>query len=103
MPWPKHKWGWIVFDGWGNPMRDNGEGTFTQGGFGEVFLNRKAANWIAQIEKRTLARIANNQHTLDAAKPWIALMEKVKVVRIALPGTYAQVQPPSALRREKQS
>lgn len=95
MGWPKHKWGWIVFDGWGCPMRDTGGGAFNGAGFAEVFLNRKAANWIANNERASMARMANIQHSMEDAKPWIELREKVKVVRIALPGTYNQVQPPT--------
>jgi len=63
MGWPKHKWAWIVLDGWGNPMRENGEGKFFGGGFAEVFTNRKAADWIASIERKELEWMASHQRT----------------------------------------
>jgi hypothetical protein len=69
--------------------------------YGEVLLERKKANWVRDQERKKLYAIANAEETLEAAKPFIKMAEQVKVIRIALPGTYEQFQIPSRKRRAR--
>jgi hypothetical protein len=109
MSWPKHSYGWIVLGGFGGPMRDNGQGSFCESGFAEVFLDRKAAEWVAGHERKSFKRLAElyqPESGIVTAKEWIRRHEwmeryrAVRIIRIALPGTYAQFQVPDRLERE---
>src|SRR5262249_57748027 len=99
MGWPKHKWGFIVMGPWNGPLADNGQGMFVTSSFAEVFLDRKVAQWLRHKEQKFLRKFAEIQKPalrddfLEAAK-------RIKIVRIALPGTYAQFQIPGRLERE---
>jgi hypothetical protein len=109
MSWPKHKWGWIVVSS-DKPLASNGIGLFVMSGFAEIFLSRKVADWVARRERRMFERLARhapistrgwtsgkNTTTRDE---WLEMAKAVKVIRMALPGTYPQFQIPDSLERQ---
>jgi transglutaminase-like putative cysteine protease len=101
--WPKHKYGWIVLGGFGGPIRDNGCGGFCESGFAEVFLDRKAAEWVRRDERAGYARLAETYaHDPARKQAWLRHYAAVRIIRIALPGTYPQFQVPGRLERELQ-
>jgi hypothetical protein len=104
MGWPKHKWGWIVVGGFNEPLRDNGQGMFTaagRNGYAEVFLDRKVAEHIAREEKKGMLRQASYGRASGRdERYWLRNAARVRIIRIALPGTYAQAQIPESLERQ---
>jgi hypothetical protein len=95
MSWPKHNYAYVVLDGHGlHLLRENGCGSFYGGGFGEVFLSKRAAHWIANDLKRTFQRLADVD-AQGARENWLLYKKNTRVLKIALPGTYPQVQAPS--------
>ena len=101
MGWPKHKYGWIVLGGFGGPLRDNGCGAFSESGFAEVFLDRRAAEWVRRDERASYARLAKVYADDPVRKrDWLRRYAAVRIIRIALPGTYPQFQVPGLLERQ---
>lgn len=104
MGWPKHKWGFIVLGGQaGQPLRDNGIGIFVESPFAEVFLDRKVAEWLRRDMRKRFASYAKDYEAEgDGAKQryWISCYKQIRIIRIALPGTYAQAQIPESLERQ---
>jgi hypothetical protein len=106
MSWPKHKYAWI--GGFGGPIRDMGNGNFNESGFAEVFLDRAAARWVRDQERKSFASLAKTAPTVppeDARntatkRDWLRRYATVRIIRIALPGTYAQFKAPGRLERQ---
>ena len=98
MSWPKHKWGWIVIGPHGGPIADNGNGMFVEMGHAEVFLDRKAAEWVKRHEQKFLREFGSIQKPEKQAG-YEESAKRVKIIRIALPGTYAQFQPAGRMWR----
>lgn len=99
MSWPKHNWGYIVIGPHGGPIADNGQGMMVEMGFGEVFLDRKAAEWIKKKEQKFLREFGSIQKP-EQRPDYEAAAKRVKIIRIALPGTYAQFQIPGRAERQ---
>jgi hypothetical protein len=107
MGWPKHKYGWIVLGGWSEPVHDNGLGRFVESGrngFAEVFLDRRAAEWVKRDQRASYARLAKYAPEFPkgnegSKRDWLRHYANVRIIRIALPGTYPQFQVPGRLER----
>jgi hypothetical protein len=109
MGWPRHVYAYIVLGGWGKPLRANGADGWYEGGFGEVFSDKKGAEWVANYERRIYKNLAAtapvnklpppHQNTTTRER-WIEMHDAVRVCKIALPGTYAQFQIPGAVERK---
>lgn len=99
MSWPKgHNWGFIVVDRYG-PIADNGQGMFVNMSHAEVFLDRKVAEWVKREKQKFLREFGAIQKAEQQAY-YEESVKLVKIIRIALPGTYAQFQIPGRLERE---
>jgi hypothetical protein len=98
MSWPKHNWGWIVIGRHG-PFAENGQGMFTTAGHAEVFLDRKTAEWVKNKEQKFLREFGAIQRAANR-RYYEESVSLVKIIRIALPGTYPQFQIPGKLERE---
>lgn len=99
MGWPKHNWGFIVLGPQRGPLADNGQGMFTESSFAEVFLDRKVAVWVRDKERKFLRRFGEIQKP-EKRESYEAAAKRVRIIRIALPGTYAQFKIPGRLERE---
>ncbi|MFZ1005267.1 MAG: hypothetical protein WAN65_00415 [Candidatus Sulfotelmatobacter sp.] len=99
MSHPKHKWGFIVLGPWRGALADNGQGMFVEMSFAEVFLDRKAAEWVQRNERKFLRDFGSIQ-SADQHASYEEAAERVKIIRIALPGTYPQFQIPGRLERK---
>jgi hypothetical protein len=97
MSWPKHNWGWIVIGPWGNPIADNGLGMFVEMSYGEVFLDRKAADWVKRKEQKFLREFGAIQK-IEHQATWQEAAARVRIIKIALPGTYAQFRVPERFK-----
>lgn len=99
MSWPKgHRWGYIVMTRHG-PLADNGQGMFVSMSHAEVFLDRKVAEWVKQQEQKFVRELA--EIYAGGKRTYYEESEKqVKIIRIALPGTYIQFQIPGRLERQ---
>jgi hypothetical protein len=100
MSWPKHKWGWIVLGPWGAPIADNGQGMFVEMSYAEVFLERRAAVWVKRKQQKFLREFGAIQKPEQRVK-YEEGANRVRIVRIALPGTYAQFQIPGLIERHQ--
>jgi hypothetical protein len=96
MGWPKHNYAYVVLHGDSalRLVRESGCGNYYPGGFGEVFLSKKAAHWIANDLKKTFQKLADCD-AQGARETWLLYKKRTRVLKIALPGTYPQVQAPS--------
>jgi len=108
MSWPKHKYAWVVLSPYGHLMRDNGNGSFYEAGFGEVFLDKRAALWVRNDHRKSCLSLASNAPIKPPAnarntttkEQWEKLARGYKVLKIALPGTYPQFRTPGQLERD---
>jgi hypothetical protein len=109
MGWPRHNYAYIVLGGDGKPLRSNGAEGWYEGGFGEVFADKKSAEWVANQERHIFKSLASHAPVRQLAPPvqktatrdvWIKKHDAVTVCKIALPGTYTQFQIPGALERK---
>jgi hypothetical protein len=106
--WPKHNYAWVVLSPYGHLMRDNGSGYFYDGGFGEVFLDKRAALWVRNDNRKNCLSLAShapvtpplNARNTTTRDEWKKLARSYKVLKIALPGTYPQFRPPGQLERD---
>lgn len=87
---------------------------FTESNFAEVFTDRKAAYWLRDKERRWYKRMAEwhgrgtlrngvvivTPKDIEDKRHYLECAKKIRVVRIALPGTYPQFQIPDRLERE---
>jgi hypothetical protein len=99
MSYPKHNWGFIVLGPWGGPLADNGQGMFVEMWHAEVFLDRKAAEWVKRKEQKFLRDFGSIQKPEKQAE-YEDAAKRVRIIRIALPGTYPQFQVPGRLERK---
>lgn len=102
MSWPKHNWGYIVLGPWGGPIADNGQGMFVEMSYAEVFLDRKSAEWVKRKEQKFLREFGAIQEPQKRAQ-FEDGAKRVRIIRIALPGTYPQFQIPGRLERERKA
>jgi hypothetical protein len=109
-----HTFAWIVIGPHGGALRDNGIGIFVEGSYGEVFTDQKAARWLFQKERnwfRHMAqwyrqgRMINGEcivtgSDLEHANYYERCAGNLRLIKIAMPGTYAQLRIPGRLERE---
>lgn len=108
MSWPKHNYAWIVVSPYGCLMRDNGAGSFYEGGFGEVFVDKRAALWVRNDHRKVCLSLASTAPIVAPSRArntttrgrWLELAKGYRVLKIALPGTYPQFQAPGDLERD---
>lgn len=97
---PKHNYGFIVLGPWRGPLADNGQGMFVEMSYAEVFLDRKCAEWVKRKEQKFLHEFGSIQKPEKLAQ-YEEAAKRVRIIRIALPGTYAQFQRPGQLERDR--
>lgn len=106
MSWRRHNYAYIVMGVYG-PYCDNGQGWFTEGSYAEVFLDLKVARWVRDDHRKSYLHLAEHAPIVPpitaknttTREEWLRCARKVRVVKIALPGTYAQFQIPGRLER----
>jgi hypothetical protein len=89
MPFPKHNYAFVVMGAYGRLLRSNGEGRYYDGNFGDVFTERRVADWIVRYQQRTYRRLAESD-AQNQRKEWLRHARDTRVLRIALPGSYLQ-------------
>lgn len=88
MPFPKHRYAFVVMGAYGRLLRSGYNGLFYEGHFGEVFTDKRVADWIVRSERRIYNTIAEeNDQPLNRYR-WLQHAKNTRVLRIALPGTY---------------